>query len=44
MGAGSEEDAQAYGRLAALLGFFLTLGTAVALFLLAPYLAALFNV
>ena len=43
VGAGSEEDAQAYGRLAALLGFFLTLGTAVALFLLAPYLAALFN-
>ena len=43
VGAGSEEDAQAYGRLAALLGFFLTLGTAGALFLLAPYLAALFN-
>ena len=43
VGAGSREDAAAYGRLAALLGFFLTVGTAVALFFGAPFLASLFN-
>lgn len=35
VGCGQRGRRQAYGRLAALLGFFLTLGTAVALFLLA---------
>ncbi len=43
VGARNREDAAAYGRLAALLGFFLTVGTAVALFALAPFLAGLFN-
>lgn len=43
VGAGSEEDAQAYGTLAARLGFLLTVGTGAALFLGAPILAGLFN-
>lgn len=43
VGAGSEEDAQTYGGLAARLGFLLTVGTGAALFLGAPFLAGLFN-
>ena len=43
IGAGSRKDAQAYGTLAAKLGFCITLGTAAALFLAAPALAGLFN-
>lgn len=43
VGAGNREDAANYGRLAALLGFFLTVGTGIALFLGAPCLAGLFN-
>lgn len=43
VGAGSREDAAAYGRLAAALGFCLTVCTGAALFLTAPWLASLFN-
>lgn len=43
VGAGSREDAAAYGALAARLGFLLTAGTGVALFLGARFLASLFN-
>lgn len=43
VGAGNREDASAYGRLAALLGFLLTAVTGAALFLTAPWLAGLFN-
>ena len=43
VGAGSREDAAAYGKLSAKLGFFVSTGTAAALFLLAPLLASLFN-
>ena len=43
VGAGSREDARAYGTLAAKLGFVAAIGTASALFLLAPPLAGLFN-
>ena len=43
VGAGSRENARAYGTLAAKLGFVAAIGTASALFLLAPPLAGLFN-
>lgn len=43
VGAGKREDAAAYGTLAGKLGFGISVGTASALFLLAPVLAGLFN-
>lgn len=43
MGAGNKEDAKAYGTLTAIFGTLLCLGTAVALFLFAPWIAAPFN-
>ena len=43
VGARKKEDARAYGTLAAKLGFVVAIGTASALFLLAPPLAGLFN-
>ncbi len=43
VGAGSREDAKAYGDLTGLLGFFLCLVTGTALFVFATPLAALFN-
>ena len=43
VGARKREDARAYGTLAAKLGFVAAIGTASALFLLAPPLAGLFN-
>ena len=43
VGAESKEDARAYGKLAARLGFLMCIGTAVCLFLFAHPLASLFN-
>ncbi len=43
VGAGSREDASAYGTLTAVIGFLLCLVTGTALFLFASPLAALFN-
>lgn len=43
VGAERREDAAAYGTLAGRLGFSISIGTASALFLLAPVLAGLFN-
>lgn len=43
VGAGDEEDAEAYGTLTGAIGFLLCLCTGVLLFLFAPFLAGLFN-
>lgn len=43
VGAGSREDARAYGRLSGMLGFFMCLGTGTLLFLLARPVACIFT-
>ena len=43
VGAGDRENARAYGSLSAALGFLISMGTAVCLFLFAHPLASLFN-